>query len=386
MHPRFDATENGLMHLQKFRRVWYTERMHLLDTPQTFERYDARNLRGSIAMLAEQCEQAWKETRSLAIPLSYTRNIDQVIVAGMGGSALPAHTIAAVFAGALRVPLHVVSTYTLPASATRRSLVILLSYSGTTEEVMHIAQQALQKRIRVIGMTIGGDLAHMLRSRKLPVYQFVPKHNPCGQPRMGQGYMLFGLLGILHRVELLAYAPSAIVRDIGSIRTVEKKYAPTVPFARNDAKKLALFIQGAFPVIIGPDFLLGAMHTFANQVNENAKTFAAFFPLPELNHHFIEGLQFPRTARRGVRFISLTSTHAHPRIRARSHITEAIIRKNRFSVWRHELSGATPFAAALSLLVFGSYASFYAALLHRIDPSAIPWVDYLKKRLAKKKP
>lgn len=359
--------------------------MHILDTPRTFERYDARNLCGSIAMLAEQCEQAWKETQSLVIPSSYTRNIDQVIVAGMGGSALPAHNIAAVFAGALRVPVQVVSTYTLPASATHRSLVILSSYSGATEEVMSVGRQALQKHIRVIGMTVGGELARMLKQRKLPVYQFTPQYNPCGQPRMGQGYMLFGLLGILRRLGLLAYAPSATRRDIASIHTIGKKYAPTVPSVRNEAKKLAAFIHGAMPVIIGPDFLLGAMHTFANQINENAKTFTSYFPLPELNHHFIEGLQFPRTARRSIRFISLASAHAHPRIRTRSHITEAIIRKNGFSLWRHELSGVTPFAAALGLLVFGSYASFYAALLHRIDPSAIPWVDYLKKQLAKKK-
>lgn len=359
--------------------------MHLLDNPQTFERYDARNLRGSIAMLSKQCEQAWRETQLLALPSSYRRNVDQVIVTGMGGSALPAHNIAAVFSGVLRAPVQIVSTYTLPASATRRSLVILSSYSGATEEVMSVGKQALQKHIRVIGITAGGELAQILKRRRLLVYQFTPRYNPCGQPRMGQGYMLFGLLGILYRLGLLAYASSAIVRDIASIRTVEKKYAPTVPFARNNAKKLALFIQGAFPVIIGPDFLLGAMHTFANQVNENAKTFAVFHPFPELNHHFIEGLQFPRIARRDVRFIVCVSSLAHARIQTRSHITETIIRKNGFSLFRHELLGATPFAAALSLLVFGSYASFYAALLHRIDPSAIPWVDYLKQQLAKKK-
>ncbi|MDO8581537.1 MAG: SIS domain-containing protein [bacterium] len=359
--------------------------MHILDNAKTFERHDARNLRGSIALLGAQCRQAWDETQSLVLPASYTHGIDQVIVAGMGGSALPAHNIAAVFAGSLRVPLQVVSTYALPASATRRSLVILSSYSGTTEEVISIAKQALQKRIRVIGMTVGGELSVMLRRRKLPVYQFVPKHNPCGQPRMGQGYMLFGLLGILDHLGLIVYSSGAVKRDIASIYAIGKKYEPTVPLARNDAKKLAVFMHGYAPVIIGPDFLCGGMHTFANQINENAKTFAAFFSLPELNHHFIEGLRFPRTAHRVVRFISLTSTHAHPRIRTRSQITEAIIRKNGFSLWRQELSGRTPFAAALSLLVFGSYASFYAALLDGIDPSAIPWVDYLKEQLAKKK-
>ncbi len=359
--------------------------MHVLDNPQTFERYDARNLRGSIALLSAQCKQAWEETQSLTIPASYMREIDQVIVAGMGGSALPAHNIAAVFAHALRVPVQVVSTYTLPASATHRSLVILSSYSGATEEVLSVGRQALQKHIRVIGMTVGGALALLLRRRKLPVYQFVPKHNPCGQPRMGQGYMLFGLLGILCRLGLMTYSSGAVERDIASLRTTGKKYAPTIPLARNDAKKLAEFMHDAIPVIIGPDFLLGAMHTFANQVNENAKTFTSYFPLPELNHHFIEGLQFPHAAHRSVRFISLTSSLAHPRIQTRSHITEEIIRKNGFSVWRHELSGATPFSVALNLLVFGSYASFYVALLHRIDPSAIPWVDYLKKQLAKKK-
>jgi len=38
---------------------------------------------------------------------------------------------------------------------------------------------------------------------------------------------------------------------------------------------------------------------------------------------------------------------------------------------------------ACEVLVFGSYVSFYGAMLQGIDPTAIPFVDFFKEQLKK---
>ncbi|MBI4281730.1 SIS domain-containing protein [Candidatus Uhrbacteria bacterium] len=357
--------------------------MNPLDNPKTFDRYDGSRMRDSIAVLADQCREAWDASRCIAIPAAYRKGIDQVVVAGMGGSAIGAHSIASAFAGKLRVPFSVVSGYALPHSVTRRSVVFLSSYSGTTEETIAAAKEAITRRVRAIGITTGGALADFLRRKGLPLYQFNPKSNPCGQPRMGLGYSLFGQLGILVRLGVLAFTPSAFADAMHMIISEQRRYAPEVAERTNPAKRLAGFLHGGLPVLFGPDILLGALHIFANQLNENGKTFSAFFALPELNHHLIEGFRFPVAAHALSRYVFFESRAAHARIQKRSRITETIVAKNGIGLTRQELSGATPFASALALLVLGSYASFYCAMLSRIDPSGIPWVNYLKKKLAR---
>lgn len=357
--------------------------MHLLDQKETFKKFDSANMLGSIAALQEQCNQAWKESRRIALPSSYRRGIDQVVVAGMGGSALGGHIIASTFAARLTVPFSVVSGYALPRSVTSRSVVILSSYSGNTEETIANAKEAIARRARCIGITTGGALAQLLRRRGVPSYVFDPRANPCGQPRMALGYSLFGQLGILTRLGVLALTASEYVDAVRTINVAKKRYAPQVPKNRNTAKRLAIFFHGSVPLLMGPDVLLGALHTFANQINENAKTVAAFFAFPELNHHLIEGLRFPSSAKQSLRFFLCGGRAIHPRIEQRLRITKTIIEKNRYTTWHEALAGKTPFATALSLLVLGSYTSFYMGLLHHRDPSAIPWVDYLKQRLAK---
>ncbi len=356
--------------------------MHTLDNPKTFDRYDGSRMRDSIAVLADQCTEAWDASRHIAIPATYRTGIDQVVVAGMGGSAIGAHSIASAFAGELRVPFSIVNGYTLPRSVTRRSIVFLSSYSGTTEETIAAAKEAVTRRVRAIGITTGGTLADFLRRKGLPLYQFDPKSNPCGQPRMGLGYSLFGQLGILTALGVLGFTSNAFRDAMRTITAEQKRYAPEVAERANPAKRLAGFLHGGLPILFGPDILLGALHIFANQLNENAKTFSAFFGLPELNHHLIEGFRFPANAGASLRCVFFESRAAHARVCARSRITETIVAKNGIGFMRQELHGTTPFASALSLLVLGSYASFYLAMLERIDPSGIPWVNYLKKKLA----
>jgi len=44
--------------------------------------------------------------------------------------------------------------------------------------------------------------------------------------------------------------------------------------------------------------------------------------------------------------------------------------------------GTTPLEQAFDTLLLGAYASFYQAVLLKINPSPIPWVDYFKRLMS----
>src|SRR5512133_202711 len=172
----------------------------LIDDAKTIASLDSGNVRASIDALPDQIAAAWRDARKVSVPASY-QEADQIVVAGMGGSSLPSHLINSVYGRALRVPFSFFNGYELPGSVSRRSVVVLSSYSGTTEETIACFHAAQKRKAKIIGITSGGPLAKLLKRAKAPAYIFDPVHNPCGQPRLGLGYMTAGLLALLNSMQ-----------------------------------------------------------------------------------------------------------------------------------------------------------------------------------------
>ena len=120
-----------------------------------------------------------------------------------------------------------------------------------------------------------------------------------------------------------------------------------------------------------------------NQTNENGKHIAGRFPIPEMNHHLIEGLVYPKELLEQTLFVFITSDLYHPRNQVRHKVTAEVVEKNNIGTGEINLTGSSKFIQAFELLLYGSYLSFYLAMVHEIDPSPIPNVDYLKEALKK---
>ncbi len=146
-------------------------------TLQQIKKLDKLNLLGSIELLGKQCEQAWREIKKIRVPKSY-RQVENIVISGMGGSALGAHIVQTFFADQLRVPLEIVRSYSLPNYVGPRTLLILSSYSGNTEETLAAAREGQKRKAKIVGLTSGGAMAKFLRKNKYPAYIFQPKYNP----------------------------------------------------------------------------------------------------------------------------------------------------------------------------------------------------------------
>ena len=210
----------------------------ILDDAKTIARLDSGNVRDSISALPDQLAAAWRDARKVFVPASY-KNADQVVVAGMGGSSLPAHLINSVYGRALRVPFSFFNGYELPGSVGRGSIVVVSSYSGTTEETIACFKAAKARKAKIIGITSGGALAKLLRREKVPAYIFDPAFNPCKAPRLGIGYMAAGLLALLDSAKVLKINAGAVAKIPDELRSLSAEWSPEVPMRSNPAKLMA---------------------------------------------------------------------------------------------------------------------------------------------------
>lgn len=334
----------------------------------------------SIDNFPKQLEQSWQESKEINLPSSY-KNVKNIVVCGMGGSRFPALIIKHLFKEELRVPLVLNDNYTLPGFVNEQTLVLLSSYSGTTEEVLACAKAALNKEASILGITTGGDLATLLKQEEKPIYVFNPAHNPSGQPRIGVGYAIGGILGLLHQLDLVRIDSKKVESAIISLSTLLQSDFIDVRSEKNPAKQMAQKLFCHYPYYIVSEFLTGCGNALANQTNETAKVISSFRVIPELNHHLMEGLKFPKEHPPLALFVFFNSSLYSAPVQKRFEITKDVVEQNEIETYWHTLRGKTKIEQAFELVGFGGYLTMYLSALYGQDPTVIPFVDYFKKKL-----
>lgn len=353
-----------------------------LDSREELQAIDSLNALGSIEQLGSQVQQIWEDSKSLQFDDSY-RQVKNVVVAGMGGSALGTHVIQTVFKDELHIPVLVVPDYELPSFVNEETLVIASSYSGTTEETLAAVQDAHRKGAKIAGITSGGKLAEFLRSNNYPAIVFETTYNPCNSPRMALGYSVFGQIALFAQAGLLKVTETEYKAVLETIADAHMRMGMNVAQESNVAKILAYEMHERIPVVVIAEHLEGVAHVFANQINENAKTYSEYRVVPELNHHLMEGLQFPESNSNNLLFLCVQSELYVQGNQRRMELTEQVLEKNKIEYRELTLTSKTKLEQAFELLVLGSYSSFYLALLNNQNPTPNPWVDWFKAELKK---
>lgn len=353
---------------------------NILDDIPTQQKLDQDNVYGSVLALPRQCLHAWQDTQNLTIPPHYKR-VNKIIMTGMGGSGLGARIIQAVFGPDLPYPLLTLNDYDLPAWADEKTLVICSSFSGTTEETISTAKQAQAKKCPWMAISSGCALDKLAQKCRVPAYKIKPLYNPSCQPRMALGYSIIGQLVMLSRVGLIKIISKTIDSLAKTMNSVISQNQQEILLQSNPAKQIAQKFYNKQVICVAARHLTGAGHTFKNQLNENSKTLSHRHDIPELNHHLMEGLRFPASNRKDVIFFFADSDLYPARIKQRFNITQEVVKKNKIDFVSWQASATTNLAQNFELIQFGSFVTFYLAMLYGINPSAIPWVDYFKTRL-----
>ncbi len=352
-----------------------------LDDIEEIKNIDKANVLGSIKQLAKQCQQAGQEVSKMEFPENY-KKITAVVFSGMGGSALGAYVLKSLYFDQLKVPFEVINDYHLPPYVGENTLVVLGSYSGGTEETLSCAKEAIEKKSQATGLTTGGALAELLKNNSSPTYIFNPIYNPSKQPRLGSGYMIFGLISLFRALDLLTLDEEILDELVTSLETGNNLYGIKNPLRENPAKQLAQKWFNKIPIVVGAEFLANVGRVIRNQLHESSKNFADYYPIPELNHHLMEGLKNPPVNKELLEFLFLNSNNYSLKIQKRMEITKEVVSKNGIRVENFTPNSSDRLTQAFECIQFGAYTNYYLALIYGLDPSKIPWVDYFKEKLA----
>ncbi|MEZ4805148.1 MAG: SIS domain-containing protein [Bacteroidia bacterium] len=222
-----------------------------------------------------QLEYAISNYKSHGLNASQFSNI---IIGGLGGSGIGGRIAKAYFSDKSSLPIEVYSDYQLPNYTSSKSLIILSSYSGLTEETLAMYEQAKSIGCTIICITSGGTLLQYAKENNLPVYPVEEGY----QPRMALGFSLTYNLLIIS--DLLGLDVQAELKACSSI------YA-NLNSAQTEAKAMLSFFENHLDnkfVIVSDNQTEAIGVRFCQQIQENAKVEAFINVLPEANHNAFE--------------------------------------------------------------------------------------------------
>ncbi|RME33662.1 MAG: bifunctional phosphoglucose/phosphomannose isomerase, partial [Thermoflexia bacterium] len=239
-------------------------------------------------------------------------------------------------------------------------------------------QEAMRRGCRLVAIATGGDLAAIAEEKGYPLLRFPP----CLAPRAAIGYSVVLLLGLLYRAGLVRDYGEDLDEAVAVVEEWGKDLRPETPTVRNPAKRLAGQLLGRLPVVYGAGFLAPVARRWKGQFNENAKQWAFWEEMPELNHNAVVGYGIPEGVRERAYVLMLRSLLDHPRVRARWEVTRELLLQEGVAMDEVWARGQSRLAQMLSLIHFGDYVSLYLAVLNGVDPTPVPPIDYLKGRLS----
>lgn len=336
----------------------------------------------TIKKYPDQLKQAWDEISAMELPSDF-HYITNIVVCGMGGSALGARVVDSLISDRSQVPIEIFNQYHVPYYTGGKTLVITSSYSGNTEETVSCLNEALNKGAKIFGITTGGKLAEIITANNLPSYIFDPKNNPSKQPRMAIGYAVGAILALLAKLKVVYIGQEDIEAVVETMKKTINNYGVLVEEGQNPAKSYAQRLHNRVPILIASEHLTGTVYTIKDQFNESAKTFSVLFDLPELNHHLMEGLKNPVKLREIFYFIFFNSKLYSDRVAKRYPLTTEVVEKNGYAYSVFSAMSEKKLNQVFETLVFGSFVAYYLSQTYGIDPTSIPWVDYFKEKLAK---
>jgi len=351
--------------------------MSYLDKEDELRRIDTIGMFAALDGLPGQCAEACRDlVENVQIP--EINAISNIVVTGLGGSAIGGDLLRVYAAGKVPVPVAVNRDYVLPEYVGPDTLVFAVSYSGNTEETLSAYAEARTRGASVVAITTGGKLGEAAKKDGFPVIAV-----PGGiSPRSATGYLFIPTLRVLDRLGLLPDVTEEITEMIDLIGDMRKKLGPAAAEAENPAKQIARKLHGKIPVIWGSAGTTEVVaQRWKGQINENAKSPAYWNVLPELNHNEIVGFEFPSEILRKIHVVILRDERDHPRVQKRIEITKEVIQNavdGYTEVWA---SGKGVLARLYSLIYTGDFASVYLAALNGVDPGPVKVIDFLKREL-----
>jgi glucose/mannose-6-phosphate isomerase len=349
-------------------------------TNGTITRNDPSGMRMLIAQFPAQVREAIRIGTEAGIRINST-GIRNIVVTGLGGSAIGGDLLRAFASEQMSVPFFVNRHYFLPGFVDKNSLVIVSSYSGNTEETLDAHNDAVKRGARVLCISSNGATERMAKKFRQP-YIKIPGGLP---PRAALAYSFFPLLITLRNAKLLKVSNADLDETLRLLTAKAEIYSGLVA-AKNPALALAERIHGKLIVMYSATDRFDAVNLrWRGQFDENAKTLAFGHVIPEMNHNELVGWNVLKSQMKNLAVILLRDAKDHKRVQLRMDINKEIIGKYTDNMIEVRSEGRSLLARMFSLVHLGDWTSYYLAILNGVDPTPVKVIDYLKAELGKVK-
>lgn len=296
-----------------------------------------------------------------------------LVVSGMGGSAMGGQVVKACLSGEAGLPIYVNRDYNLPGWVGENTLLLISSYSGNTEETLSAYEEGKIRGAAMVCMTSGGRLEELAKEDGFHLVK-IPSGLP---PRCALGYLSVPIFVLLARRGMVENKGKELSELVGIL----KQMGDELSRPGNPALELAQRLKGSLPIVYSSERFGVAATRWRTQLNENSKTFVHTNLLPELNHNEIVGWDNPAGLLKEAQVVFLRDREEHSQVRRRFEITGEILRPLASGISQVWSRGEGLLSRLYSLIYLGDYLSYYLALLRGVDPTPIERIDYLKEKL-----
>lgn len=347
-----------------------------LNKYQDFSTLDTYNMLAEINGLPEQINTAWKEAGEL--PLADFSGAKQVLVAGMGGSAIGADLVKAYIAPFSSISVEVHRDYGLPAWAKGPdTLIIVSSHSGNTEETLSAMETALERGCCLLAITTGGKIADLAKEKSVNLWQFTHQ----GQPRAALGFNFCLLLNIFTRLGYIKDPSEEIQDAVAELAKQRELLAIEIPDHQNPAKQQARRLIDRWVSVFGADLLAPVARRWKGQISELAKAWGQYEDLPEADHNTLAGVVNPEQVLLNTTTLFLQAESNHPRNQRRIELTKKNFMIEGISTDLIQAKGKSRLAQMWTLIQFGDFTAYYLAMAYDVDPTPVASIEKLKREL-----
>ncbi len=322
--------------------------------------YDQSNMLKSLETWPEYSKRAL----NTPIDLPDLPKLMNIVILGMGTP----NAVGRIFEFWSRVPLIAIDDWILPPWIGEKTLVLALSYSGNTGEVLKTTKQSLERKGNIITISSGGKLQELGSKKGFTTITF----ESVGRSANSFPYLFLICGRILNSLGLLDF-------HIDSENLLE---ALKVIRARQDWIDIGKQLSRRKQIVVcGGQNAVGLITWIKHCLNENAKKLVIPLVLPEANHGEVEAFT-ELDSNDGIIFLRDSSSETEWTTKSIEVYKEMLTNQGSSII---ELKAEDTFRVTntLSLAFQGILISFWLALFRKIDPTPLPLIDKLKQRLTK---
>lgn len=355
--------------------------MTILNDPAAIRKLDTLHSIATTENYHTQFAQGLELAASFQLPPELRRDYHEILILGTGGgSSIAGALLTSLFFDHLRIPVIINQGYNIPAFVDSNTLVVALSHSGNTEEILSSLGQARSEGCLGLAITAGGALGEICAHEGIPCL-IVPRD--IGHPRRDLGYIVPPLVLALAQLGLVPDITADIKEAIDLMAELGREYGANAPVETNLAKQLALNLKGHIPIVYGSsDHLAAPAWRWKNQFGENSKLMAFWNQIPHLHHDEAVGWDMePELLNKFYLFMLRDNQLDEPKVIKRKEISGEMLESRMGGVSHVWARGKSRFARIMSLVHLGDFVSLYGAVVRGIDPTPVNIINLFKEKM-----